>query len=53
MNRTGRWRGALGDVLALVAVVWTVPVAIVLIGAPVALTIAALLWVARLVRGAL
>ena len=53
MNRAERWRGALAEVLALLAVVLTVPVAIILIGAPVALTIAAVLWVARLVRGAL
>jgi hypothetical protein len=53
MNRTGGWSAALAEGLALLAVVWTVPVAIVLVVAPLALTIAAVLWVARLVRGVL
>jgi hypothetical protein len=53
MNRTRRWRAALANLLALLAVVWAVPVAIVLIGAPLALAIAAVLWIARVARGAL
>lgn len=42
----------LREALALLAVVWTVPFAIILVGAPVALVIALLLWLARLARSA-
>ena len=44
--------GILKDAAALVALVVFIPFAILLIGAPVALVIAGLLWVARLALGA-
>jgi hypothetical protein len=53
MTTTGRWRTRLADAAALLAVVWVFPVGILLVGAPVALAIALLLWIGRLVRGAL
>jgi hypothetical protein len=40
------------DTVELLAVVWTVPLAILLVGAPIALAIALLLWLARLARSA-
>jgi hypothetical protein len=48
-----RWPTAIADVMALVAIVWTVPLAILVVGAPLALLLAAGVWVARLLRGAL
>ena len=51
MTTTGRWRTALADLAALLAVVWVIPVGILLVGAPVALAIALLLWLGRMVRG--
>ena len=53
METGRRLRTAAGDIVALLAVAWTVPVAIVLVGAPAALAIAAVLWIGRLVRGTL
>lgn len=44
--------GILKDAAALLALVIFIPFAILLIGAPVALVIAGLLWVARLAFGA-
>jgi len=52
MTTAERWRTGLADAAALLAVVWVVPAGILLVGAPVALVIALLLWVGRLVRGA-
>ena len=52
MTTTRRWRTALADTAALLAVVWVIPVGILLVGAPVALALALLLWVGRLLRGA-
>jgi hypothetical protein len=52
MTTTGRWRTAFADTAALLAVVWVIPAGILLVGAPVALALALLLWVGRLVRGA-
>jgi hypothetical protein len=47
MTTTGRWRRALADAAALLGVVWMVPVGILLVGAPIALAIALLLWLGR------
>ena len=51
-NRLGVWRSALADGVALLALAWTIPFAILLVGTPVALTIALLLWIGRLVLNA-
>ena len=40
-------RGVLGDAVHLLAVVLFIPFAILAVGAPIALVIAGLLWVAR------
>ena len=40
------------DGVMLLGVVWSVPVAILVVGTPVALAIAFLLWLVRLARGA-
>ncbi len=40
------------DVIQLVGLVLSVPIAILLVGSPVALAIALLLWLARLAGGA-
>ncbi len=47
------WRlgAALIDLGSLLALVWAVPLAILLVGAPVAGAIALVLWVVRLVSG--
>ena len=47
-----RWRTAFVNAVELMAVVWSIPFVIVAIGAPLALAIAALLWLARWVLGA-
>jgi hypothetical protein len=47
-----RWRTAIVDAVELIAVVWSIPFVIVAVGAPVALAIVALLWLARWVLGA-
>jgi hypothetical protein len=52
MTTTGRWRRALADTAALLGVVWMVPVGILLVGAPIALAIALLLWLGRIARSA-
>jgi hypothetical protein len=46
------WRSALADGVALLALAWTIPFAILLVGTPVALTIALLLWIGRLALNA-
>jgi hypothetical protein len=53
MTTTGRWRSALADAAALLGVVWMVPVGILLVGAPVVLVVALLLWLGRLARAAI
>jgi hypothetical protein len=53
MTTTGRWRAGFADAAALLGVVWMVPLGMLLVGAPVALAIALVLWLARLARGAL
>jgi hypothetical protein len=47
-----RWRTAIVDAVELIAVVWSIPFVVVAIGAPLALAIVALLWLARSVSGA-
>lgn len=44
-----RWSTGLVDAIQLIGLALTVPIAILLVGAPVALTIALVLWVARMV----
>jgi hypothetical protein len=44
-----RWVTALQDSLALVAVVWSIPAAIVIVAIPIALVVALLIWVGRFV----
>jgi hypothetical protein len=48
---TKQWTTGLMDAVQLLGLVLSVPVAILLVGAPVALTIALLLWLARLAGG--
>lgn len=47
-----RWRTAIGGAAELTAVVWSIPIVIVAIGAPVALAIVVLLRLARWALGA-
>lgn len=47
-----RWRTAIVGAIELAAVVWSIPFVIVAIGAPLALAIVALLWLARWTLGA-
>lgn len=47
-----RWRTVLTDAVDLLAVAWSVPFAVLLVGTPIALTIALLLWLGRLALGA-
>jgi hypothetical protein len=47
-----RWRTAIVDAIELVGVVWSLPFVIIAIGAPLALAMVALLWVARWALGA-
>lgn len=46
-----RWSTALVDLAQLFGLALSVPVAILLVGAPVALALALLLWLARMVLG--
>jgi hypothetical protein len=48
-----RWATGLMDAIHLLGVALSVPVAVLLVGAPVALAIALLLWIGRMVRAAL
>ena len=48
-----RWTTGLRDAIQLLGVVMSVPIAILVVGAPIALAIAALLWIARMVRASL
>lgn len=48
-----KWsRTTLMDGAMLLGVVWSIPIAVLVVGTPVALTIAFLLWLVRLARGA-
>ncbi len=47
-----RWQMVLVDALRLLAVAWSVPLAMLLVGVPVAVTIAVVLWLGRLARHA-
>jgi hypothetical protein len=48
-----RWTTGLMDAIHLLGMALSVPIAVLLVGAPVALAIALLLWIARMVRAAL
>jgi hypothetical protein len=48
----GRWSAVLMDGLRLLVVAWSIPFAILLVGTPLALTIALLLWLGRLALSA-
>jgi hypothetical protein len=47
-----RWQMVLMDAVRLLALAWSVPFAMLLVGAPIALTIAVVLWLGRLARHA-
>jgi hypothetical protein len=49
---SGRWRTVLADGVSLLVLAWTIPFAILLVGTPVALTIALVLWIGRLALNA-
>lgn len=51
--RPWRWRTVMTDALSLVAVAWSVPLVVLVVGTPIALAIVLLLWVGRQVLGAL
>lgn len=46
-----RWSTALTDSVTLLAVVWSLPLAVVLVGAPIALAITLVLWLGRFALG--
>ena len=48
----GRWRAVLVDVVGLFAVVWSIPLAVLLVGTPIVLTVVLMLWLGRLALGA-
>ena len=48
---TRRWATGMMDALQLLGLVLSIPIAIVIVGAPVALAIALLLWLVRMVGG--
>lgn len=52
MATTPRWRIAVADGVRLLAFVWVIPVAILAVGAPIALVGALAVWIGRLVRHA-
>lgn len=39
-----RWKTAIIDSLGLVLVIWSIPIAILIVGAPIALTVALIRW---------
>lgn len=47
-----RWRATAADGLWLVAVAWSVPIVVLVVGTPIALAIIALLWAVRSALGA-
>lgn len=48
MTTTWRWSRLLTDGLEVLGVVWALPVAILVIGAPVALALALVVWLGRM-----
>jgi hypothetical protein len=46
-----RWGTALLDAGGLLALVWAVPLAVLIVGGPIVLAIALVLWLVRLVSG--
>ncbi len=46
--RPWRWTTVLTDSVELLGLVWSIPLAMLLVGTPIALTIALLLWLGRL-----
>lgn len=48
-----RWTTGLMDAVHLLGVAVSVPIAVLFVGAPIALAVAALLWIARMVGGSL
>jgi hypothetical protein len=48
-----RWATGLMDAIHLLGVAVSVPIAILMVGAPIALAIALLLWLSRMMRAAL
>ena len=46
--RPWRWKTVLTDSVELLGLVWSIPLAILLVGTPIALAIALLLWLGRL-----
>jgi hypothetical protein len=50
MTTTGSERGLLRDTVDLLTVVMSIPLAILVVGTPIALAIAILLWIGRFAR---
>ena len=50
---TSRWTTGLMDAIRLLGMAASVPIAVLFVGAPIALAIAGLLWIARMVRAGL
>ncbi len=48
-----RWSGAVTGTLQLLAIAWSIPFVMLLVGAPFALAIVLVLWLGRLALGAL
>ena len=46
-----RWGTALLDASGLLALVWAVPLAVLIVGGPIVLAVALVLWLVRLVSG--
>jgi hypothetical protein len=42
-----RWKTILVDAVGFAAVIWVLPVAILVVGAPIALVVAGILWVLK------
>ena len=49
--RPWRWKTLLTDSVELLGLVWSIPLAMLLVGTPIALAIALLLWLGRLALG--
>jgi hypothetical protein len=47
-----RWRVAAEDSIELLALVWSIPLAMVVVGTPIALAVALLLWLGRVTLSA-
>lgn len=52
MPTPSKWLTMLVDAAAVIAVMWTIPLAILAVGTPVALVIVSLLWLGRLALSA-